>query len=111
MRGSTCCSAFDPLPAELCLRTWGPIRGEHRGHVTRAPPITAHLQLVADLLHAQLNVAESGLWQGVALGLHSRELVWLQQAVQGVLGRDGDGISGQVSLALGSLPGPQLVLA
>ena len=22
---------------------WGPIRGEHCGHVTRSPPITAHL--------------------------------------------------------------------
>ena len=87
------------------------MRGEHRGHVTRSPPITAHLELVADLLDAQLDVAESGLWQGVALGLHSRELLGLQQAVQGGLGRDGDGISGQVSLGLCSLPGPQLVLA
>ena len=26
---------------------WGPIRGEHCGHVTRSPPITAHLWTIA----------------------------------------------------------------
>ena len=50
-------SAAEPPPRQSCFRAsrtlaasraraaaaWGPIRGEHCGHVTSSPPITAHL--------------------------------------------------------------------
>ena len=42
-----------------------------------------NLQLISYFLHPELNVAESGFWEGVTLVLHSLRL---EEAVKGVLG-------------------------
>ena len=66
-------------------KSWGPIRGEHWGHVTRCPPTTAHLGTGLGLPHKEQPLAEPrGAEDG--LGLLPRyppvEPVLLGQAVR-----------------------------